>query len=354
MVEVIGIVVALLVGGAGGYLLARWRLGRAAAPTVEVRTRAAPVAGDPMSGMTEFAQQVAPVWSAQIDSSRGQMESAIGQVTEKFAGIVDNLDAVLASSSGAMHDQHGSAFDRSQHRLGEVVGTLDTALTAKRAALEELQTLLTLNDELRQMSGEVTRIAAQTNLLALNAAIEAARVGAAGAAFGVVALEVRDLAERSHSTSERISAKVAGVAAAIGSVIASAQESAGREDQAVAHANAEVQAVLDDLRDVLQGMQNSSAELEQAAVGIRSDISQSLVNLQFQDRVGQILEHLRDSIDQFPVVVAEAGERAGEGRPLDPQALLDALAANYTMAEEREAHKSGASAAPSESEITFF
>ena len=350
MVELIGIVVALLAGAAGGYGYARRR---GAQPTTPGQSPEHP-AGDPMRGMTEFAGAVAPVWSAQIDSSRVQMESAVGQLTEKFAGIVDNLDSVLATSSAGLHDENAVAFDRSRRRLGEVVGTLNHALTAKRAALEELQTLLDLNDELRQMSGEVTRIAAQTNLLALNAAIEAARVGTAGAAFGVVALEVRELAERSHSTSERISAKVEGVASAIGSVLASARESAGREDQAVTYANEEVQAVLADLRTVLSGLQDSSAELEQAAVGIRADIGQSLVSLQFQDRVGQILEHLRDSIDQFPGVVAEAGERAGEGRALDPQALLDTLAANYTMAEEREAHKSGAQAAPSESEITFF
>ena len=349
MAEVLGIVVALLVGAAAGYGFAAWRArhgGPGGAREREADRTAADMAG--------FAGAVAPVWSAQIDNSRGQMESAIGQLTEKFAGIVDNLDAVLASSSGALHDGHGGAFDRSRQRLGEVVSTLNSTLTARRESLAELRALLDLNEELRQMTGEVTRIAAQTNLLALNAAIEAARVGAAGAAFGVVALEVRDLAERSHSTSERISAKVAGVASAIGSVLTSAQESAGREDQAVAQANAEVQAVLDDLLTVLSGLQHSSAELERAAVGIRSDVSESLVNLQFQDRVGQILEHLRDSIDQFPAVVAEAGDRAAEGRPLDPGAVLDKLAANYTMAEEREAHKSGTGTSVSQSEITFF
>jgi methyl-accepting chemotaxis protein len=350
MAEVLAIVVALLAGAAAGYGFAGWRARRRSPAATVVR------AADqrPAAGMAGFAGAVAPVWSAQIDSSRGQMETAIGQLTEKFAGIVDNLDTVLASSSGALHDGHGGAFDRSRQRLGEVVGTLNSTLTARRESLAELRTLLDLNDELRQMTGEVTRIAAQTNLLALNAAIEAARVGAAGAAFGVVALEVRDLAERSHSTSERISAKVAGVASAIEGVLASAQESAGREDQAVAQANAEVQAVLDDLLTMLSGLRDSSAELERAAVGIRADVSESLVNLQFQDRVGQILEHLRDSIDHFPAVVAEADERAAEGRPLDPDAVLDKLAANYTMAEEHEAHKSGAPTAVSQSEITFF
>ncbi|MET0492580.1 MAG: methyl-accepting chemotaxis protein [Actinoplanes sp.] len=349
MPDLLEILIALVIGGTTGYGLARWRTVRLTADGP------APPSMPHLEGVTEFANAVAPVWSAQIDSSRGQMETAISHLSDKFGGIVENLDSVLTSSSGALGDRDGGTFDRSRQRLGDVVGTLNNALTAKRESLHELQSLLDLNDELRQMSSEVTRIAAQTNLLALNAAIEAARVGAAGAAFGVVALEVRELADRSHSTSERMADKVATVASAIGSVLANAQDSAGREDEAVLHANTEVQAVLDDLLTMLSSLRDSSEDLERAAIGIRSDISDSLVSLQFQDRVGQVLEHLRDSIGQFPIAVAEADERQrSDGTPFDAQALLDALAANYTMAEEHQTHQSQATAAVSESEITFF
>jgi methyl-accepting chemotaxis protein len=348
MAELLWALPALAVGLGAGY-----RLGlRRRAPA---GPSAAPATDAHLDSVNRLAGSLAPVWSAQIESSRDQMEHAIGVLTTQFAGIVENLDTVLASSTGAFDDGQGSTFERSRVRLGTVVDTLDEALATKRKTVGELRALLTFNDELRKMSRDVSAIASQTNLLALNASIEAARIGEAGAAFGVVADEVRQLAEHSLATSGRMAEKVGHAGDSIAALLSHADETAEREDVAVAGANGEVQAVLADLRSVVTGFQDSSADLERAAVGIRSDVSQSLTSLQFQDRVCQVLEHVRDGITRFAETVAEAGERArADAPPIDPDEVLAAMAATYTMAEEQQAHDSGAATTVRDSEITFF
>ena len=308
-----------------------------------------------LRSLDDFAENVTPVWSAQVESSRQQMEGAVGQLVRTFAGLVTLIDRVLASSGLAGAGAHADLFETSRTRLDEVVGTLDITLGMKRKTVEGLRVLLGLNEEMKQMTSEVTRIASQTHLLALNAAIEAERVGEAGRAFSVVAMEVRQLADLSGSTGHRIGQKAEEVSEAIASAVGVAEAGAAREATMVSDAGALVGSVLEDLMGMIGSLHASSEEFTRTATEVKEKVAQSLVQFQFQDRIGQVLEHLREGIDTFPEQLAVAHAGGAEGlQPLDSNGMLEQLRASYTMAEEHHAHSSGEAVAVAETEITFF
>ncbi len=308
-----------------------------------------------LASLAYFSTQLPPVWSSQIESARLQMEDAVGALAVRFAGIVSNLDGLLQESHSVLAQGDTKVFDTSREQLEEVVVCLDHALQDKQHMLGEMRLLVGLISEMKTMASEVARIADQTNLLALNAAIEAARAGETGRGFAVVADEVRKLSTISGETGKHITAKVEQVSAAITAAFAVAEQSALNDASAVSSSNDKIQNVLTSLSEIFYGLKNSSDHLNDVAVGIRCEISESLVQFQFQDRIGQTLSHVQDSIDLFPhYLQTSQGNDAFSVREFDVQGMLNSMQSTYTMREEYKTHTTGKPAKLEENDITFF
>jgi len=346
------IVVAALAGLGIGYFVGHRR--PAPVDAVAAQALTSEVEGY-LQSLDEFGQSVPKVWAAHVESCRQQMETAVTELAGRFAEIVVLLETALSESgAGGTTDQH-YVFESSRSQLADVVGTLGGALSHKRRFIDELSGVQTINDEVLALTADVAKIASQTHLLALNAAIEASRVGEAGAAFAVVAVEVRRLADLSAETAERISGRSQQLSGAIASTLTAAHESELSESSAVLHANDKVQSVLNDLLTLVAGLRDSSERIGGAASGIKQQIATSLTQFQFQDRIGQTLDHLRASIETLPPLLERSRADAADAlRPLDPVAMLEALSSTYTMAEEHRTHGSGNPVPVADNEITFF
>jgi len=362
-------------GAVGAVLVSQgsvwgWGLGAllaALSGAVAWASRSTPAAGLPapwqayLASEQRFCEEISPVWSGQIESSRQQMEQAIASLSERFGAIASGLDTTLSQGRGDGSEAH-TVRARSEARLNEVLQALHGSQTANQRTLSRVQGLEGFVTELKDMAEAVAKIAQQTNLLAINAAIEAAHAGPMGRGFATVAAEVRTLSQRSGETGVHIAEKVRLINQAIAEARAAAEASAQHETQATQASEAAIQGVLDEFGTLTEGLREAAGQLRENSARIQAEVYESLVQLQFQDRVSQILCHVRDNVQRLPEVVQAHRlriEQDGYPHPLDATPLLAELAQTYAMADERAVHAGSPAPAPSataapETEITFF
>jgi len=319
---------------------------------------------DYLVGQAEFAQEVVPVWNGHIESSREQMETAINQLSERFGSIVDKLDVTVrtATQETAAYEGSGSdlgaVFNKSQQDLGALIAVQKSAMSNMEAMLVKVQGLDRFIVELQEMASDVARIAQQTNLLALNAAIEAARAGDLGRGFAVVAKEFRMLSNQSGETGRKIAEKVKIISAAIVDTCTVVRESVAAEDNTLEAAHGTIDQVLTDFKNITDSFQRSGTLLHDESISIQSEINNALVQLQFQDRVSQIMTQVMKNLGHLPEVLQQQRDQFAQSsqlQPLDAQEMLVEMKKSYVMADQHVIHEGGkVQQHNSATDISFF
>lgn len=347
-------------GAAGGWVAHRFLESRRAARLALLGQNGHP-AGNGLPNLDRVCASVMPIWSLQVETGRAQTEDAVTSLAIRFSGLAEKLGAAVSASqsaAGGSDSKQGQdglvgLLEASQRDLGSIIDSLRESTVSKQSLLKEVNQLALFMGELKEMAAEVGSIAMQTNLLALNAAIEAARAGEAGRGFAVVADEVRKLSTLSAETGKRISQGAERINAAIASTVSASEQSVTRDAESVTHSESVIGQVIERFHGAASRLTDSSRILNEASMGIRDEISDVLVSLQFQDRVSQILSHIRDDIRKFETHVNDCLD-AGQCTPIDEEAWLDELSKTYTTTEQRETHTGANATQSASSEITFF
>ncbi len=295
-----------------------------------------------------------PIWRKQLVSVNEQLISAMNSLSERFAEIAMNMDAikktqtaedgsVVNSLEGQDSDLQADAKDMMQ-RLRNVADALRDSLIMKNDAMQKIETLEQFTDDLRRMAEGVDKVAKQTDLLALNAAIEAARAGEAGRGFAVVADEVRTLAKVAEETGQNIIGKANDIQRHIGATLSSAKESAEKESKLLKESEESIEVVLDRYQIASDTLELTSTLLVNVSIDMTSEIQGIMADMQFQDRVTQIISHVEDNIDYVAAQLRQGNidmRRGTAPRPPDVKEWRRTMKAAYTTPEQHALHSAG-------------
>lgn len=217
--------------------------------------------------------------------SVGEMDDTI-RLVEKHAGDTVEITEVVREDA----EKGKEAVEATISGIGEI----------RRSAQITYEVIADLSDRVRDIGAIITvidEVTEQTNLLALNAAIIAAQAGAHGKGFAVVADEIKQLAERTRSSTREI-----------GQVIVGVQEGTRRAVEAIKRADKSI-ADGEKLSENAGETLNKIVDESQRASGQMGEIARAAVG---QARSSQVIrdamEKVADLVEKFAMATHEQAQ----------------------------------------------
>ncbi len=212
-----------------------------------------------------------------IQTSVHEIETGVGEQTESATDCLNEMDSLFTKINVVNDNTNeiGSIAASTQVAINSGLTSMDN-LNAKTksttditdSVIQTIKELSVHSKNIGQIVNSINDIAEETNLLSLNASIEAARAGAAGKGFSVVATQIRKLADQCLASAGKISNIVTEITEATKEAVNTAQTAEEIVDEqveavaATAHSFQTLKQRIEKLSEYLESIQSSSKDME--------------------------------------------------------------------------------------------
>jgi len=149
----------------------------------------------------------------EISATMEEFSSTASQIARHSQGVVERADKTLEDTKDGAAEVENLSF-----KINDISNNL-------QANLSEIVDLGRKSKEINKVMEIINNIANQTKLIAFNAALEAASAGEAGKRFGVVAVEIRRLADSVVESTSEIEGKITEILDSVNRLVMSSEKS---------------------------------------------------------------------------------------------------------------------------------
>jgi methyl-accepting chemotaxis protein len=246
-----------------------------------------------MSNLGQVMDRLGGISSEQASDASEQAVSMheISTTSEEIAATL----RVIAENAQSVEQVAGKSLDAcrtGQGQLDEVVVGMDAATSRSQ---EVAQRMLELQEQANRIEGIlhfIQDISEKMNLIALNASIEASGAGEAGRRFGIIAQEMRKLAEKTMSDTKEVQTLFSDLQAATGKAIIATEEGEKKVTAA--------RKISDKASEVFQNIVHWAGETARAAHEIAISSSQQTT----------ATDHLASALGEIKEVASRFAERS--------------------------------------------
>jgi methyl-accepting chemotaxis protein WspA len=264
------------------------------------------------SSATEIAASVKEQQATATEQAATSTEivASTNQITSVSRVLVKNMDEVAHVADATSALAEGGRED-----LVRMEATMNQMMEATRAIASRLAVLSEKAGNINAVVTTINKVADQTNLLSLNAAIEAEKAGEHGLGFGVVATEIRRLADQTAVATWDIEQTVKEMQSAVSSGVMGMEKFSEEVRQAVAQVGQvgerlskivkSVQTLTPHFESVYEAMQEQSRSSEQIGLALEQ-FSQSVQGTaEAMRESAQVVDQLNEASHRMQTAVAK-------------------------------------------------
>ena len=253
----------------------------------------------------------------EVSSSIVEMAASVKQIGHNVQKLMDSstttacsiaqMDTTIkevernALDTVAISDEVKNDAESGKRSVDATIQGINEIRRASRITSDAIESLYSKAEDIGKILLVIDEVAEQTNLLALNAAIIAAQAGSYGKGFAVVADEIKELSERTSSSTREISLVVKGVQQETKRAV----DSINLAEKSISNGEILSQKSGEALSKIVIGVQKSTDRMDEIA---RATIEQA--------KGSQMIREAMEQVSEMVSQIASATSEQGRGSDL--------------------------------------